>query len=88
MVQAPIADGQMGGLAEVLSVGLASGGALTVLAASVSVWLEQRRSSLTVKIVNEDGSSQEITAAGPAADIIAAKVDPHRQGLSGGTAGS
>jgi hypothetical protein len=80
MVRAPVTDEQMGGLAELLSVGLASGGALTMLAGSVSVWLKQRRSTLTVKVVNEDGSSQEITAAGPAADKVAAKIDPYRQG--------
>src|SRR5262245_32707331 len=55
---------QMGGLAEALTVALSSGGGLTVLAGSVTVWLQQRRSKLTVKIVNPDGSSQEITASG------------------------
>ena len=78
--EAPIQPGQMGGLAEALTVALASGGALTVLAGSVSVWLQQKRSALTVKIVNPDGSSQEITASGPAADTLAAKVDPHQHG--------
>jgi Effector Associated Constant Component 1 len=80
IVEAPIREGQMGGLAEALSVGLASGGALTVLASSVSVWLRERRSKLTVKIVKPDGSSQEITASGPAADVLATKVDPHQHG--------
>ncbi len=74
--QAPLQPGQMGGLVEALTVALGSGGALAVLANSVSVWLRQRRSSLTVKIVNPDGSSQEYTASGPAADTLAAKVDP------------
>jgi hypothetical protein len=78
--EAPVQAGQMGGLAEALTVALTSGGALTVLAGSVSVWLQQRRSTLTVKIVNPDGSAQEITASGPAADTLAAKVDPHRHG--------
>ncbi len=77
---APLRPGQMGGLVEALTVAVASGGALSVLAGSVSVWLQQRRSKLTVKIINPDGSSQEITAQGPAADSIAAKVDPHRHG--------
>ncbi len=78
--EAPIQPGHMGGLAEALTVALGSGGALAVLAGSVSVWLQQRRSQLTVKIVNPDGSSQEITASGPAADTLATKVDPHRPG--------
>ena len=76
---APIDDGHMGGLAEALVVALGSGGALTVLAGSVTVWLQQRRSTLTVKIVDPDGGSLEITASGPAADTIAAKVDPHER---------
>lgn len=80
VVEAPLQPGRMGGLADFLSVAVASGGALTVLARSVSVWLEQRRSNLTVKIVNADGSSQEISAYGPAADTVAEKLDPHRHG--------
>lgn len=78
--QAPLQAGQMGGVVEALTVALGSGGALAVLASSVTVWLQQRRSELTVKIVNSDGSSQEITASGPAAETLAAKVDPHRHG--------
>jgi hypothetical protein len=74
--QASPMPGQMGGLTEALTVALGSGGALAILANSVSVWLRQRRSSLTVKIVNSDGSSQEYTATGPAADTLAAKIDP------------
>lgn len=80
IVQAPLQAGQMGGLIEALTVALGSGGALAVLAYSVSVWLQQRRSEVTVRIVNADGSSQEITTSGPAADSLAAKVDPHRHG--------
>jgi hypothetical protein len=57
-------------------VALSGDGALTVLAGSVAVWLRQRRSKLTVTIVNPDGSSQEITASGPAADAIAPNVRP------------
>jgi Effector Associated Constant Component 1 len=78
--QAATQSGQMGGLAEALSVALSSEGALTVLAASVAVWLRQRRSKLTVKITNVDGSFQEITASGPVADTIGAKVDPRQRG--------
>jgi hypothetical protein len=74
--QARPQPGQMGGAVDVLTVALGSGGALAILANSVSVWLRQRRSALKVKIVNPDGSSQEITASGPAADTIAEKIDP------------
>jgi hypothetical protein len=79
-VEASLLPGQMGGLIDALTIALAGGGALTVLAGSVSVWLQQRRSQLTVKIVNPDGSAQEITASGRAADTLAPKVDPHRHG--------
>src|SRR2546430_9669736 len=77
---APVQPGQMGALADALQVALSGDGALTVLAGSVAVWLRQRRSKLTVKIVNPDGSSQEITATGPAADALAPKIDPHQHG--------
>lgn len=72
----PLQPGQMGDVVAALAVALGGGGALAVLAQSVSVWLQQRRSSLSVKIIHPDGSSQEITASGQAADIIATKVDP------------
>jgi hypothetical protein len=78
MLRAQLTDGQMGGLTDALSIGLASGGALTVPAGWVSVWLRQRRSTLTVEIGHKDGSSQEVTAAGPAADTLAAKIEPRR----------
>jgi hypothetical protein len=78
--EAPVQFGQMGGLVEALSVAVASGGALTVLANSVSVWLRERRSTLTVKIVKPDGTVEDINASGRAADTIAAKVDPQQLG--------
>lgn len=78
--QAPIQPGQMGGLAEALNVALSSEGALAVLAGSVAVWLRQRRSEITVKMINSDGSLQEVTASGPVADTIGAKVDPYQDG--------
>jgi len=74
----PVEPEQMGAVVDALDVALGSTGALTVLAGSIAVWLRQRRSTLTVKIVNSDGSSQEITAAGPAADVLAEKVDAPR----------
>ncbi|TCO50678.1 effector-associated constant component EACC1 [Actinocrispum wychmicini] len=74
--RAPIEPDQMGVVADALQVALSDKGALTVLAGSVAVWLRQRRSKLKVKIVNPDGSTQEITASGPAADAIAPKIGP------------
>ncbi|MEU5691822.1 hypothetical protein [Actinosynnema sp. NPDC020468] len=67
---------EMGGVVDVVTVALSNEGALTVLAGSVAVWLRQRRSTIKVKIVTEDGRTREISATGPAADVIAAKVEP------------
>lgn len=68
---AAIPPGAMGGVADVLTVALASGGGLTVLAGSVRAWLVSRRSTLAVKVTVPGGRSAEITAGGPAADVIA-----------------
>jgi hypothetical protein len=70
--------GDMGALAEVLTVALASGGAVTTLAGSVSVWLEQRRSNITVEIVDAHGNSTKVTAGGRAADTVAKNFNPDR----------
>jgi hypothetical protein len=42
--------GHMGGISDTLTVALGSGGAVTVLAMSISVWLKHRRSDLTVEV--------------------------------------
>jgi hypothetical protein len=42
--------GEMGALAETLTVAVGGGGALTVLLASVSSWIRTRRSDVTVEI--------------------------------------
>lgn len=78
--RAPVQPGDMGVLSDALSVAISGEGALTVLAGSIAVWLRQRRSTIKVKIVNADGSVQEISASGPSADAIAAKVEPHKHG--------
>ncbi|MGY1868209.1 MULTISPECIES: effector-associated constant component EACC1 [Nocardia] len=73
----PIRTGEMGGLEEVLIVALGSGGAATVLARSIAVWLQQRRSELRVEVTAPDGTRVEITGAGPAADQIAKIFEAH-----------
>lgn len=45
---------EMGSLLEGLAVALGSGGAITVLAKSVSVWLTQRHSDITVEVSHGD----------------------------------
>ncbi|MGW1677484.1 effector-associated constant component EACC1 [Saccharopolyspora sp. NPDC002376] len=51
--------GQMGALADALVVSLGAGGAVTVLARSLWVWLQQRHSDLTVEI-EDDGSKRRV----------------------------
>jgi hypothetical protein len=66
--QAP-APGSLGVLAEVLTVSLSSGGAISVLVASTMSWLRQRQhrrhsaSTATLKLHRADGASIEISAA-------------------------
>lgn len=67
----PVQPGEMGALTDVLTVALASGGAVTVLANSVSVWLQQRHSALRVEVRNPDGAHTTITAEGHVADEMA-----------------
>ena len=79
-VEEPILEpDDMGALAEILVVGLGAGGTLTVLAGSVSVWLEQRPSDITVELTNPDGTSTKISARGRAADTVAKNLDPDRR---------
>jgi hypothetical protein len=55
--------GHLGALTEVLSVALGSGGAITVLAASLKGWLLlPRRSDVRIKIHRPDGGTVEIDA--------------------------
>lgn len=60
LVNRDIAEGQMGGLAEVLTVALSVGGAGTVLANAVVAWIRQRTSDVKVKAVRPDGTSFEV----------------------------
>jgi len=55
--------GQLGAVADVLAVAVGSGGALTVLASSLSVWLKQpRRSDVRLTVHAPDGTVVEIDA--------------------------
>jgi Effector Associated Constant Component 1 len=68
LVQEIRAPGTLGGAAEVLSVSLGSGGAISVLVAGTVSWLRQRYghrpgSTVTVKLRRADGGSFELTAS-------------------------
>ncbi len=55
-------DGEMGGVAEVLSVAFGAGGAGAVLAGSLSTWLANRRADLKVTVTARDGAKVELDA--------------------------
>ena len=56
VVSSPIGEEQLGSLPDVVSVALGAGGAGTVLATSLTTWLQTRRSS-TKLTVERDGRS-------------------------------
>ncbi|NDZ77081.1 hypothetical protein G3I19_00795 [Streptomyces sp. SID10853] len=60
--QRPIGAEHMGALADTLVVAVGSGGAGAVLARSVSVWLQQRRSDVTVEVTSPTGDKVTVAA--------------------------
>lgn len=54
LLTSPPAVEEMGSFLEGLAVALGSGGAITVLAQSVSMWLTQRHSDITVEVSHGD----------------------------------
>lgn len=61
--------GRMGAAIELLSVALGSGGAGAVLVRSISAWLTQRRSEVSVSLKDADGREFQFSAK-------SAKLDP------------
>jgi hypothetical protein len=55
-------DDQMGGLFEVLTIAMGSGGAGAVLARSLSTWLTHRHTDVKVTVKGPDGRSVEVDA--------------------------
>ena len=58
----PLAPGEMGTLTELIAVAIGSGGAASVLAGSLSTWLAQRKSDITLKVTGRDGRIVELKA--------------------------
>lgn len=50
----PLSPGEMGSLADTLTVAVGGGGALTVLFTSIAVWLRTRRSDIAVEVTVGD----------------------------------
>ena len=63
-VSAPVPrEGELGALADVLVAAVSSGGALSVLAASLYAWLSQpRRSDVRIRVEGDNGRAVEIAA--------------------------
>lgn len=56
-------EGELGALGDALVVAVGSGGALSVLAASLKAWLSQpRRSDFRIRVQGPDGHAVEISA--------------------------
>jgi hypothetical protein len=60
----PLAEGEMGGLADVLAVSLGSGGAGVVIAQALSTWLSRRGTDVTVTVKAPDGREISVDARG------------------------
>ena len=60
MAVQPIATGHMGGIVDAVSVAVASGGAITVLAQSLFAWLSTRQGALRTKLTLKTESGREV----------------------------
>lgn len=78
----PPQPGQMGAALDVLAVALGSGGAGAVLARSLSTWLVQRRTDITVHVSRGDG--QDVTVEVRRASDPQAVIGAVGQLLEGG----
>ncbi|MCW2918499.1 MAG: hypothetical protein JWN52_6567 [Actinomycetia bacterium] len=56
VVQLPPGEGELGGVFDMLAVVLGSGGAGVALAKSLTVWLQTRRTDVTVTVTSPSGS--------------------------------
>jgi hypothetical protein len=62
MTQAPLAGDEMGAATDTLQVALGAGGAITVLAGSVSTWIQTRRQNVKLVLKRADGAELSIDA--------------------------
>lgn len=67
----PIEPGQMGGLLDVIEVAVGSGGAVAVLAKSLSVWLTQNRADVKVTVMPTEHGPQIVVDSKRARDAQA-----------------
>jgi hypothetical protein len=60
LIDAPAEEGQMGSIIDLLQVTVASGGAVAVLASSITAWLQSRGSDIKVSVSGSEGRSIKI----------------------------
>lgn len=61
LVQRLPQEGEMGGVFEVLTVALGSGGAVVAMARSLVAWLQTRRSDIEITIASSEGATVRLT---------------------------
>jgi hypothetical protein len=78
--QPVIRPGQMGGLADALQVAAGNAGVLTALAASLTMWVRNRRADVTIEVKHSDGRSVKVNAKrvpDDLATLIESVLDEH-----------
>lgn len=64
--RSPSRPGEMGDIANIITVAVGSGGLVSVFIGSLSTWLTHRRQETTVKVTFSDGRSIEVSSRGSA----------------------
>jgi hypothetical protein len=54
--------GEMGAIPELIAVAIGSGGAISILAGSLSTWMAHRKSDITLTVTGRDGRTVELNA--------------------------
>lgn len=62
VVHAPVEEGTLGSLADVLAVTLGPGGVATAVASAAIAWIRRRVGDVTVKVTRPDGASLSLSS--------------------------
>lgn len=62
VVHAPVEEGTLGSLADVLAVTLGPGGVATAVASAAVAWIRRRVGDVSLKVTRSDGSSLSLTS--------------------------
>ncbi|WP_280345954.1 effector-associated constant component EACC1 [Nocardia abscessus] len=75
LAPAPIREGDLGGIAEIVTVTLSGGVTVTALARTLTTWLTHRRSDLSITITRKDGdASVKVTGKRLDADTVLRRI--------------